>query len=715
MSEPMHNKDIHLHRVADKFKLQRNKLESATLIQEKPIKYPYLGEQTSRQRIMSTSCARLVLISATLILITIIAPSWTDASGSMGNKLASRVAEKLQLSGTNLARKFELATSNDQINKWLVRQVAPAVAGKLIDSVLQTPKSAKKSAKSNDDSSSSKSTAIDTQALADKIVDKLADSVKKRKSSPEHSTGIAGEQETGGSQRASSNRKGKSLVGDLMQQGMQNLLSRDNRNLFGRAMERSKLPFRGASFSSSYSSSPVHNSSAWVAPREPQYESPVYASTENNHLLDENPVILRAEHGHNLTTMTTPVNEHHMQNLSPLISSLMSNTAGSNQINNGPAQKHRTQQKYVHSNRHQQQPGPKPLLANQRRHQQQSPYSLSVTSDVNVVQAPSSPAPPPLVAVTTLPSTTTSSSTMLIPFAFSQTGNRHSQSASVSAPTIQQLGLNKFKVNTRQQQQQAAAAPFQYGSSRNSAHNQQAQVSNRRYQHHHPSTTSTTSTTTTTTSTTTTPEPSTENPLTDTLESLLDLDQQTSSPVSSILNSVAQSALDSFTSLSSNMASDDNTNTIYTPTHSNSTSQSSQRSHSSTSSSSGSIKSASPSTTSARHSIISAEAIPTALGAPLYHLTRANFTATSIMAPPPRRSSASPATKMAVQYLQKGLTNLSSNIFSRQSKNWARRLGLSSVLLSSLLYGAAILANPGAPLPTSGLQGKFHKITTTNS
>lgn len=75
------------------------------------------------------------------------------------------------------------------------------------------------------------------------------------------------------------------------------------------------------------------------------------------------------------------------------------------------------------------------------------------------------------------------------------------------------------------------------------------------------------------------------------------------------------------------------------------------------------------------------------------------------MAPPPRRSGgASPAAKAVAQYLQKGVTNLSSTIFGRQSKTWARRLGLSSVLLSGLLYGAAVLANPGAPLPTNGLE-----------
>lgn len=81
------------------------------------------------------------------------------------------------------------------------------------------------------------------------------------------------------------------------------------------------------------------------------------------------------------------------------------------------------------------------------------------------------------------------------------------------------------------------------------------------------------------------------------------------------------------------------------------------------------------------------------------------------MGPPPRRSGASPAAKAAAQYLQKGLNSLSSTIFGRQSKNWARRLGLSSVLLSGLLYGAAILANPGAPLPANGLEGKFRLIS----
>lgn len=645
---------------------------------------------------------------------------------STGAGVASRVASKLQTGGARLARKLELAKSSGQINDWLVHQVAPAMANKLINNVLQAPKSPIKSSTSSGDSSSKKS-AIDTQALADKIVDKLADSIKKRKkqANASHSAATAsasaeemqvadhegptpGEEPVKAEPAKSkgSNRKGKSLVSDSVHQVVQNLFSKDQRTLFGRTIEKSKFPMRHNS------GHQAHNSSNnWLMVKEPVYDQNLFVSTDSSKL-DENPVVLRAEHGHNLTTTDSTIQHDQPynggQNLSPLISSLMSNPS-TNQIGNKLLQKHRLQQKYVHTNRHNQQqlsPKPWPAPNPHNRRQQQSPYSLPVTSDMNIVQAPSSPAPPPVSSTST---TTTTTTTTLSPVAT----NAPTSFSYPPAELVIQLGANKFKINNRHQFPSSTvpiSASSWYSSNRNHQQPQNTYShanNNHRYQHHHPSTTST-STTTTTTTTTTTPEPPTDPPMTESMES--DIDQQTSAPVSQILSSVAQSALESLTQ-SGSQNSDEST--IYNNFSNSSygaqtppTAAPSNRGHSSGESLKA-IKGASPSTTTARQSVISAEAIPTALGAPLYHLTRANFTVTSIMAPPPRRTGPSPAAKLAAQYFQKGLNNLSSNIFGRQSKNWARKLGLSSVLLSGLLYGAAILANPGAPLPTNGFEGEY--------
>lgn len=675
----------------------------------------------------------LPLLSMTLCFVVVAVLSVNNAQrtqaeaaelstgGGGGGGMASRVASKLQSGGVRLARKFELATSSGQINKWLVHQVAPAMANKLVNNVLQAPKSTSSASSGDSSSSSNKKSAIDTQALADKIVDKLADSIKKRKkqadiSASSISTGATNKNQIDSNSneanesvvgegsiktdpaksKSSSNRRGKSLVSDTVHQAVQNLFSKDQRILFGRTIEKSKLPLRHNAGNLLH-----HNSSNnWLMVKEPVYDQNLFVSTDSSKL-DENPVVLRAEHGHNLTTTDSSIVQHNGgQNISPLISSLMSNTA-TNQIGNKLLQKHRLQQKYVHTNRHnQQQLAPKPWPApnsHNRRHQQQSPYSLPVTSDMNIVQAPSSPAPPPVssTSTTSTTTTTTTNSPTSVPAVFSYPPQ----------DLVIQLGSNKFKINNRHQFP-SSSVPLSSSSWYSSNRNHQ-QNNNHRYQHHHPSTTST-STTTTTTTTTTTPEPPTYPPMTEPMDSL-DIDQQTSAPSSQILSSVAQSALEA---LAQSASQNSDESTIYNPFSNSSygtqispTASPSTRGHSSSGESLKSIKGASPSTTTARQSVISAEAIPTALGAPLYHLTRANFTVTSIMAPPPRRNGASPAARLAAQYFQKGLNNLSSNIFGRQSKGWARRLGLSSVLLSGLLYGAAILANPGAPLPTNGFEG----------
>lgn len=607
-------------------------------------------------------------------------------------------------------RKLDLAKSGNQIGDWLVHQVAPVVATKLIDNVLSTPTGSKKAAKSVKEADSQPAT-IDTHALADKIVDKLADSIKRRKqqqaaSTPADTTTAERSMKstTKHDESASpkqSNRRGKSLVSDSVQQVMQNLFSKDQRTFFGRAMEKhSKLQAPHRSSSSSPNS--------WHMIKEPSYEPHLFVSTDSSQL-DENPVVLRAEHGYNATSTASPPVIHHAYQPNRQHQQVSSNH-----------QKQRLQQKYVHTNRHQQQQlAPKPWQGhnnNQRVRQpgQQSPYSLSVVSDMNIVQAPSSPAPPP---ITTTPATTTTSTSTLPPTTTTTTTTtsmpppqfvpqHHHHNQHHPHHQVTHVGSNKFKINNRHQHpvSSVAISPSSWYSSNN--HHDRYHNNNH---HRYPLPSSTTSTTTTTTTTTTTPEP--PPPQTDPNEMMAsDLDQQTSAPlVSSILSSVAQSAFDSLggssSSSSGQMDSDYGSSYQQIAQNSSSSQYGSASSSASSSPSTSGTKGASPSTTTARHSVISAEAIPTALGAPLYHLTRANFTTTSIMGPPPRRSGpASPAAKVMAQYLQKGVNSLSSTIFGRQSKTWARRLGLSSVLLSGLLYGAAVLANPGAPLPTNGLQ-----------
>lgn len=639
-----------------------------------------------------------------------------------------------------LAQKLDLAKSSGQLGEWMVQQVAPAVATKLIDNVLHTPGGGpkKKSAKSSD------SVAIDTQALADKIVDKLADSIKKKKQlrqkAPEQQPAVVSDDapaSPAATQTKGHSRRGKSLVSDSVHQVVQNLFAKDNRKLFGRAMEKSKLPFRLTNLhnqNQQQHQQQQHNnynqSNSWMRVTEPVYDQHLFVSTDSSQL-DENPVVLRAEHGHNLTTISPPPShqdqyinqqQQQQQNLSPLISSLMTSSA-TNQMGQKLLQKHRLQQKYVHTNRHQQQHlSPKPVYPSTSSGRRpfpahtQSPYSLSVTSDMNIVQAPSSPPPPPQTQPpVTTPSTTTTTSTttmgtttnpsnLVAPFSFVP----HLATSAGNPATVMQLGPNKFKFNNRHQQPPnsvtlAGAPSSWYSSNRQHPYHM---PTNQHHRHHHnqqsPTAASTTSTTTTTTTTsTTTPEPplpQTEPAMTESLEPLMDLDQQSSG--SSILGAAFES-LANQASQSSSLS--DNEYGYSSNSSSYGSSSSSSGSRSNASSSTGSIKAASPSTTTARHSVISAEAIPTALGAPLYHLTRANFTATSLMDPPPRRVGQSPATKMAVQYFQKGLNTLSTNIFSRQNKNLARRLGLGS-LLFGLLYGAAVLSSPGLPLPASGLE-----------
>lgn len=644
----------------------------------------YEQRSTGRRQVNVGVCFSLILIilgSISLVQATV----QTSASSKSQNQsqVSQRVGRILANGGSRLARTIESsAKAGGQLNDWLMHQVAPVMATKLIDNILQVPGKSKKSSDS--------SQAIDTHALADKIVDKVADSIKKRRASGATELSVSksidtakaqdnliqtddsanekeadshelmDDEKSGAKNRNSkgSNRRGKSLVGDSVHQVMQNLLSKDpSRNLFARAMEKSRNPLRNHHGSQSsqpwLASNIMKQVEATTAATPPnQHDQQFFSvSTDRSQLLDENPVILRDVHGHNNFSSNSGIRLQVIQSRNKL-----------------------QQNKYVHTNRHQQPQGlaPKPwttnnhgLSSNRRSPQHQSPYSYPVTSDINIVQA-SSPAPLPEEQPQLQPITTTTSTT--------------------TTPASIHLSSSQFVPQNNIHQQFASSHKFKLSNSRH----QPASSWNRGSYHpnRQPSTTSTTTTTTTTT-TTEPPPPPTES-LTEAMESILDLDQNTSSPVSSILSSVAQSSFDALNQIGSESMSSNSESTI--PSSASLGSSNRTRGYSGS---------------TARHSITTNDAIPTALGAPLYHLSRANFTVTSIMTPPPRRASSSPVASVAVQYLQKGLKSLSSTIFSRQNKNWARRLGLSSVFLSGLLYGASVLANPGAPMPTNGLEGKF--------
>lgn len=477
----------------------------------------------------------------------------------------------------------------------------------------------------------------------------------------------------------------------------------------------------------------VQNASNWFK----DFVDPgsIFTSTSNidtNSLLDDNPLVIRAEHSLNQTST-----DQYDKSLSPIISNLMapqaantiqqSQTSNSDQTRTRLSQKQRHQQKIAASNRYQaqqqqQQPQPQqpqaqqqPQLQQQPQQQQlqrlwqqqqikpvaasvitsqnqssgskrqSSPYSIQPTSDISIVRAPSSPSPlstfgnliPQATTVAT-PPTIITSTTMT-----NQSPYQQHNSFSIGTTNGNNNNINRHKLSNGR-----PIFPVSQSSTLWQPQNQQ-QRRFQSYQQQQPSTTSTTTTTTTTT-----PEPQTEPPIVDTMDSLsVELDQQTTPPASSLIASVVGSALESFSSSAAD-TEQPSENYQSSPIQTNTL----------TSNSTVGPKSLSQGTT-ARHSILSNDAIPTALSAPLYHLTRANYTVTSIMGPPPRRSSVlSPSAKAAVKYLQKSLNNLPANIFSRANKSWARRFGLGSVLLSGLIYSAAVLANPGAPLPTTGLE-----------
>ena len=627
-----------------------------------------------------------------VLLLLAVATATTSALSAAASAATSETTSK------------KLGATGQLVGDWLVHKVAPAVATKLISNVLPT-----KAAPPTSSSSSSASSAnqiVDTQALADKIVDRLADGIRRRKSMASHSSQdrqsaapkVAADTSSQSDKpiKAQSKRQGKSLVGDSVSQMVQSLFAKqDQRTFLGRAVNTRHLLH-----------SSQHRPSAAAAPPPPPQavqhlqaigwqnygetshsagaESGGGATSAAASQLDENPVVLRAEHGHNLTTASSNSQAASLANQQQQMY-LVQQQQQREMLR--ARQRLKLQQQLANrqnstAGRHQ--------MSGRRPGGQQSPYSLpTVTSDMNIVQATSSQAPPQTFVPTTVASTTTSTTQPTTTAAYYQPPAQQQQHQ-----FSQVNSQNKFKFNNRHQQSTVVIPPSTWHTNTGNRY----VAAHQRFQPQQQSpTTSTTTSTTTTTTTTTTPEPP---PQTEPIDAaLVDMEPQTmASIMSNALASLGSAAL------SSQLDSGD-TGYSYQAPHSQ------QQLNLTASSSSSSSPPPPPPTksTSARHSVISAEAIPTALAAPLYHQTHKNFTAVSIMGPtePLRRGSsaiASPAAKAMAHYLQKGVTSLSSTIFSRQSKTWARRLGLSSVLLSGLLYGAAVLANPTGPLPTNGME-----------